>query len=96
MQRKMAKAEQQQLILNAAIKKNLHTNYATDRRLKRKKLYHSHFRRLANANERAKETEELFFPLALRSTKTSLCSESSEWIVFSQLVLPVWVFCFGP
>lgn len=40
----------QQLILNAAIKKNLHTNYASDWKLKRKKLDHSHFCRLANAN----------------------------------------------
>jgi len=50
MQRLANKTKSQQLILNAAIKKNLHTNYVSDRKLKRKKLDHSHFCRLANAN----------------------------------------------
>lgn len=50
MQRMANQTKSQQLILNAAIKKNLHTNYVSDRKLKRKKLDHSHFCRLANAN----------------------------------------------
>lgn len=50
MQRMANQTKSQQLILNAAIKKNLHTNYASDWKLKRKKLDHSHFCILANAN----------------------------------------------